>query len=71
MCLAIPVQVERIEGQKGTVVLDGARSEVILSLVPDVAVGDWVLIHAGFAITTLDADEARETYELLKEMDSA
>ena len=71
MCLAIPVQVERIEGQKGTVVLDGVRAEVVLSLVPDVAVGDWVLIHAGFAITTLDADEARETYELFKEMDNA
>jgi len=67
MCLAIPAQVERIEGRWGTVVLDGNRAEVVLALVPDVHVGDWVLIHAGYAIATLDEQTARETFDLMKE----
>jgi len=68
MCLAIPAQVERIDGAKGTVALDGNRAEVLLSLVPEAKVGDWVLVHAGFAITKLDPQEARQTYDLLVEM---
>ena len=48
--------------------LEGSRSEVVLSLVPDAKVGDWVLVHAGHAIAVLDEAEARETYELLKEV---
>jgi len=68
MCLAIPARLERVEGQRGTAELDGSRTEVLLNLVPEAKVGDWVLIHAGFAITTLDEVEARETYSLLSEM---
>lgn len=71
MCLAIPAVIEKIDGRKGTVELDGSRAEVILTLVPEASVGDWVLVHAGYAITQLDADEARETYDLLKEMDES
>ena len=67
MCLAIPAQIETIGGKRGTVGLDGNRIEVILSLVPQAKVGDWVLVHAGYAITVLDEEEARETYDLLKE----
>lgn len=67
MCLAIPAQIERTDGRKGTVALEGSRSEVVLSLVPEAKVGDWVLIHAGHAIAVLDPAEAKETYELLKE----
>ncbi len=66
MCLAIPAQIETIDGQRGMAGLDGNRFEVILSLVPGAKVGDWVLIHAGFAITVLDEKEARETYDLLQ-----
>lgn len=68
MCLAIPAKIETIEDNKATVALDGNRTDVLLSLVPKAKVGDWVLIHAGFAITTLDADEAKKTYDLLKEI---
>lgn len=71
MCLAVPAQIERIEGQRGTVVLDDNRAEVILALVPEAKVGDWVLLHAGFAIGILDEQEARETYDLLKEAGAA
>ena len=67
MCLAIPAQVEQIDGQKGVVVLDGNRADVNLALVPGVKLGDWVLVHAGLAITILDEKDARETYDLLKE----
>ncbi len=47
--------------------LDGNRTEVILSLVPAAKVGDWVLIHAGYAIAILDEKDALETYDLLKQ----
>jgi hydrogenase expression/formation protein HypC len=67
MCLAIPAQIETIDGKRGTVGLDGNRTEVILALVPQAKVGDWVLVHAGYAITVLDEKEARETYDLLKQ----
>jgi hydrogenase expression/formation protein HypC len=67
MCVAIPAQVERVASRVGTVVLDGHRAEVTLSLVPGVQVGDWVLVHAGYAIATLDEATARETFDLLKE----
>lgn len=69
MCLAIPAVVEEIhDKRKATVVLDGNRAQVILALVPEAKVGDWVLVHAGYAITVLDPQEARETYDLLAEM---
>ena len=67
MCLAIPVRIESMEGEKGVAALDGNRTQVILTLVPEAKVGDWVLVHAGYAIAMLDEKEARETYELLSE----
>ncbi|HUT59377.1 MAG TPA: HypC/HybG/HupF family hydrogenase formation chaperone [Phycisphaerae bacterium] len=71
MCLAIPAQIESVDGQRATVVLAGNRAEAILALVPQARVGDWVLVHAGFAITVLDPQQARETYDLLAEMGMA
>ena len=67
MCLAVPAQIEEMNGDRGTVVLDGSRAKVLLALVPEANVGDWVLVHAGYAITVLDPKDARETYDLLKE----
>jgi hydrogenase expression/formation protein HypC len=69
MCLAIPVRVEKISGTRATVALDGYRTEVGLALVPEVKEGDWVLVHAGYAITVLDEAEARETYDLLASLE--
>lgn len=69
MCLAIPAQIEKMDEAKGTVQLGSTRTEVMLDLVPDAKVGDWVLVHAGVAITVLDAAEAKETYELLAEIE--
>ncbi len=69
MCLAIPAQVEQVQadGRTGVVALNGNRTEVVLSLVPEAVVGSWVLIHAGHAIAVLDEQEAKETYELLRQ----
>ena len=71
MCLAVPAQIETIAGERATVALGGSRSDVLLALVPEATVGDWVLVHAGYAITQLDPAEAKETYQLLVEMDQA
>ena len=68
MCLAIPAQIEKIEDGKGTASLAGNRIDVLLALTPDVKVGDWVLVHAGCAITVLDPREAKETFDLLKQI---
>ncbi len=69
MCLAIPAQIESITEPWGTVALAGSRTRANLTLVPEAKVGDWVLVHAGFAITVVQAEEARQTYELLAAMD--
>ena len=65
MCLAIPACIESMKAHRGVVALAGNRANVILSLVPDAKVGDWVLVHAGYAITVLDPDDAKATYDLL------
>lgn len=67
MCLAIPARIEQKQGPRATVALDGHRARVLLTLVPEADVGDWVLVHAGFAITVLDPEEAKATYDLLAE----
>jgi len=65
MCLAIPMElVERAEFD-GTVELNGVRRTVSLMMLPEAQAGDWVLVHAGYAIGTVDAAEARETLALL------
>lgn len=69
MCLAIPAKIESIKDSWGTVALAGSRTRANLTLVPEAKVGDWVLVHAGFAITVIQAEEARQTYELLSAMD--
>ncbi|OPX22819.1 MAG: hydrogenase assembly protein HypC [Planctomycetales bacterium 4484_123] len=68
MCLAVPAKIESIDGQKATVSLAGMRSDVVTSLTPEAKVGDYVLVHAGYAITVLSEQEARETFTILREM---
>ena len=67
MCLAIPMKVVEIEGNRGIVEYTGIKRQVGLDLLEDVKVNDWVIIHTGFAISKLDEEEARETLSLLKE----
>ena len=67
MCLAIPmVLIERDEFQ-GVAEIDGVRREISVMYVPEAEVGDYVLVHAGFAIGQVDANEAAKTLELLRE----
>lgn len=68
MCLAVPMQIISVEGDTMVAEIDGVRREAsLLMLNEKVKVGDFVLIHAGFAISRLDEDEALETIELMRE----
>jgi len=69
MCLAVPTRVLSIKGQQAEVELSGVRRRVSVALTPEVRVGDYVLIHAGFAINVLDEQEAQETLALFEELD--
>lgn len=68
MCLAIPARLIQCNAEEGTADLHGSRVRVNTVLVPDAVVGDWVLIHAGFAIQRLDAAAARKTWALLDDI---
>lgn len=70
MCLAIPGRVTVINGRSAVVDFSGAQREALLDLLPDTAVGDYVLVHAGFVIQRLDAAEAEETVALLAELEA-
>jgi hydrogenase expression/formation protein HypC len=69
MCLGIPAKVTQIDASKqGKVDYLGTKVKVDFSLLEDVQPGDWVIVHAGFAITRLDEEEAQETLTLLREI---
>lgn len=68
MCLAIPTKIIKIKGNLGVVEFGGVRKDIGLSLLPELKIGDWVLLHAGFAIQKLDEEEAKETIRLLEEI---
>ena len=67
MCLAVPGKVVDRQGDQLQVDLQGNHLEVSAVLTPQVQPGDWVLVHAGFAITTVDEEEARCTWDYLEE----
>jgi hydrogenase expression/formation protein HypC len=73
MCLAVPGRILSIEGddpvlRAGRVDFAGIVKRVNLSYVPEASVGDYVLVHVGFAISTVDEAEARQVFAYLKEM---
>lgn len=73
MCLGVPGRVIDIRTDEGGVMMgrvdfDGVKREVCLDLVPECEVGDYVMVHVGFAISRLDEEEAEETLEILKQM---
>ncbi|BBL60196.1 HypC/HybG/HupF family hydrogenase formation chaperone [Methylomonas koyamae] len=69
MCLALPAQIIEIApaGDTATVSVDGVKVEVSLALVDDVKVGDYVLVHVGYALNKIDEDEALKTLALFAE----
>jgi hydrogenase expression/formation protein HypC len=68
MCLAIPALIKSIQGEQAVVDIDGVRRAVSLQLTPEARVGDYVLLHTGYAISVIDPAEAAETLKLLKQM---
>lgn len=67
MCLAIPSKVVKISDNMGTVDADGVKRVVSLLLLDNVKVGDYVIVHAGFAINKIDESEAAETIKTIRE----
>jgi hydrogenase expression/formation protein HypC len=68
MCLAIPALVESIDGEKAVASIEGVRREISLQLTPEAEVGDYVLLHTGYAISILDETEALQTLEMLRQV---
>ena len=68
MCLGIPVKVVEIKGKQGVGDIGGVKREVDLRFLEDVKVGDYVILHAGFAIQKLNEEDAKETLSLLEKM---
>ena len=68
MCLAVPMKVVEIEEGTAICEVDGVRREGSLMMLDDVAVGDYVLLHAGFAIEKIDPEEAQKTLEIFREV---
>ena len=68
MCLAVPVMIRNIEGTQAMVELGGVKRMISLVLTPEAGVGNYVLVHAGYAIGIVDEEEAKETLHLLEKM---
>lgn len=68
MCLAIPMKIIEIDGVMAVTEVDGVKRQARLDLLPEAAVGDYVLVHAGLAIATVDAAAAQETLDLLRKL---
>ena len=71
MCLAIPAQIKSIEGFEAEVEVGGVSRKASIMLTPEARVGDYVLLHTGYAINVIDEEEAAETLKLLEEMVTA
>jgi hydrogenase expression/formation protein HypC len=67
MCLAIPSKIVKIDNEIATIDVDGVRRQASLLLLEEPSVGDWVIVHAGFAIHKIDESVAQETLQLLRD----
>lgn len=70
MCLGVPMKLASVTGREGKAVLEGVSRKIALDLVPDAQEGDYVIVHAGYAIQILDEKSALETLQLLAEVGS-
>jgi hydrogenase expression/formation protein HypC len=68
MCLAIPAHIEAIQDQQAVVDIGGVRRTISLSLTPEAQVGQYVILHTGYAIGVVDESEALESLRLLREL---
>jgi len=71
MCLAIPVLIKSIEDKEAEAEIGGITRRISLRLTPEAKVGDYVLVHTGYAINVLDQEQAEETLALLREIAEA
>jgi len=70
MCLAIPTLVKSIDGQNAQVELGGVERTISLVMTPEAKVGDYVIVHTGFALSVLDEQDAKETLAMFAEIDA-
>ena len=71
MCLAVPAKIKSIKNSMANVEISGVTYEASLMLTPEAKIGDYVIIHAGFAIQILDQQEAEDTLKLFQDIDRA
>ncbi len=71
MCLAIPAKLIELKGDQGVVDLHATRLPVNTLLIPEAKVGDWLLVHAGFAIQRIDSRAAAQTWAALRDLAEA
>ena len=68
MCLAVPARIIEMTGDVATVDMEGVRRSVSMMLLPEARVGEYVIVHAGFAIGRLDEKEAEETLKMIRDV---
>jgi hydrogenase expression/formation protein HypC len=71
MCLAVPALIKSIDGKESEVDIGGISRKISIWLTPEARVGDYVLVHTGYAINILDQEEAKETLKLFEEFATA
>ena len=69
MCLAVPAKITAINGEEAVVEMDGVRRTAVVSFIKDPGIGDYVLLHAGFAIRKWSEQDVREYNAILKDME--
>ncbi len=69
MCLSIPAKVESIEGEMAVVSVGGTKYDASLQMLDDVHIGDYVLLHTGFAIQKISEEEAQDTLKVFEEFE--
>ncbi|NTW05845.1 MAG: HypC/HybG/HupF family hydrogenase formation chaperone [Peptococcaceae bacterium] len=69
MCLAVPLKILSVDGDMAEAGIKTTRVRISIALTPGIGIGDWVLVHAGFAIHSIEEKQALETLELLEELD--
>ena len=68
MCLAVPMKIISRDGDTGVAEMSGVKKEISFLMLPEARIGDYVIVHAGFAIEKLNEEEALKTLELFREM---
>jgi len=69
MCLAVPMKVISLQNDTGIAEMSGVKKEISFMMLPEAEIGDYVIVHAGFAIQILNEEEAQKTLELFREME--